>query len=95
MSKALYLFLSKFLPSCREVSRLVSESCERKLSWKERILIKSKRSICHYTDKYVDQVTLLHQTTQTKSEDLESNAPCPKLSEERKEKMKALLQDQD
>lgn len=91
MSKALYLFLSKFLPSCRDVSRLVSESCERKLTLKERMGIKFKRMLCFYTDRYVTHIEMMNKELKAQGDQCSEKAVSECMSEERKAKLKEMM----
>lgn len=60
MLRAIYQIFTKHCLSCRDAARLVSESCERRLTLPERMKLWVLRRLCPYTLRYARQVTELH-----------------------------------
>lgn len=85
--------LDKIVPSCREAARLCSESLERRLSVRERALLWLHGRVCYYCTRYSSQIRWVH--TSCRAEDrYEHREGQECLPEERKDKLKALLQQQ-
>lgn len=53
------------MPSCEAVSRLVSESHDRPMSWKERMKIRFHVAMCRYCTRFQSQLDVLHNAIQS------------------------------
>lgn len=81
--------------SCKESSKLVSESLDRPLTWKERINLKIHLMMCRLCTNYARQITFittsarkyLQYTNETQQQDL-------KLTEERRQRIKQAIEQQ-
>ena len=85
----LILFLARRLPDCKTITPTLSESIDRKLTLKERIITRLHLFTCEACVRYVQQVRLLHDFLHEHQADLERVGPTLDLSA--KERMKALL----
>lgn len=47
------------MPSCESVSRLVSESHDRTMSWRERTKVRFHLAMCHYCTRFQRQLDVL------------------------------------
>ena len=56
----MYEWFTRNCLSCRDAARLVSESCERKLTVAERVKLLMLQTMCPYTHRYVTQIRQLH-----------------------------------
>lgn len=81
MLHAFYNWFTRHCLSCRDAARLVSESCERKLSMAERLKLAMLRFMCPYTYRYAEQVRRLHEClpdlAQLDEEPLSEGPPLP------------------
>jgi hypothetical protein len=75
------------LPRCDKITRLVSQSMDRKLSWKEEFLLDFHCAICGQCDCFHKQLEILRDTAQTVS-----NENAPGLSAEARNRMKQRLE---
>ncbi len=80
--------------SCKEVSQLVSESLDRKLSWQQRLAVRVHLLMCRFCSRFRRQMLFLreavhHQPTAIEEADAVSG---PALSTEARERIKRLLQ---
>ncbi len=79
-------------PSCQELARLSSESLERKLSLRERLLIRLHNTVCTWCQRYENQLQSIHQAVEGKGDVICDEADHT-MSQECKERMKSLLKD--
>ncbi len=61
MAYRLYTWFTRHVLSCQEATRLISESCERPLTWWERLRVWVLKRLCPYTCRYAVQVRQLHR----------------------------------
>ncbi len=80
--------------SCKEVSRLLSESMERKLSFWERIGLWFHLSMCKLCKGFSKDLQQLREAARRHAQDVESDATDPDaaLSPESRERMKRALE---
>src|SRR5215211_6054414 len=90
-------FLLRRLPTCQRTVEKISQSMERKLSWRERINVKLHLWICAWCQWYVEHLHLIRDVAQTKatqSPDLNS-VSGPALSSEARERIKRRLSEEN
>ncbi|MEQ1765079.1 MAG: zf-HC2 domain-containing protein [Pyrinomonadaceae bacterium] len=83
----LILFLARRLPDCKTLTPTLSESIDRKLSLKERIVVRLHLFTCEACVRYLEQIRLLHDLIH----DHRSEQVMSSLNETAKERMKAAL----
>ena len=86
--------MSHWMLSCKEVSRKVSESMDRQLPARQRMLMNLHLMMCKYCRRFKDQLLIMHRALN--SEDLppgDADA-CPHLSGQACERMKQALKDE-
>jgi hypothetical protein len=83
------LFLARRLPDCKTITPTLSESIDRELTLKERIITRLHLFTCEACARYVHQIRVLHDIIHTHQLDLERANPS--LDPSAKERMKALL----
>ncbi len=84
--------------SCRQVSELVSQSLERKLSLRQRFSLRIHLSMCTLCAGFRRQLLLLREAAHHEAQRLEEDTPLPgspQLSREAGERMKRALESQD
>lgn len=77
--------------NCRQVTRLVSQSLNAKLSWHQRLAMRFHLLYCVWCRRYAEQVRFLRQATKTLAAKTETAAP-QSLSPAAKEQIRARLQ---
>lgn len=85
----LILFLARRLPDCKTITPTLSESIDRKLTFKERIITRLHLFTCEACVQYVQQIRILHDIIHTHQTELERANPS--LAPSAKERMKVLL----
>jgi hypothetical protein len=86
---ALRWFLLRRLPACKEMVALMSQSLERPLSLRERVLLKLHLWVCAWCVFYLEQLRLMRaslRATKTGGE-----YPVAPLSAEARERIKSAL----
>jgi predicted AAA+ superfamily ATPase len=80
--------------SCKEVSRLLSESMERKLSLRDRMGLWFHLAMCRLCRGYSKDLQLLREAARQHAEDVEADkaASDAALSAEARERMKRVLE---
>ena len=89
----LILWLARRLPDCKQMTRKLGESLDRKQSWRDRLVIKFHLFTCDACERYLEQVTLLSHAIHAHG-DRDPNVAefsTASLSSESKDRMKALL----
>ena|SRR5688572_11332171 len=83
----LILFLARRLPDCKTITPTLSESIDRKLTLKERAVVRLHLFTCEACVRYLEQIRLLHDLVH----DHRSEHAISSLNETAKERMKAAL----
>ncbi len=86
--------MKMWMPSCKDISRLVSESMERRLSWRKRAGIRFHLLMCRHCSRYQKQLILLQKLLRTQSESLTVSSQA-KLNDKAKEKLRQLVDLED
>lgn len=83
-----------FFRPCKEVTRLSSESLERRLSLSERLSMRVHFLYCKWCSWYLEQLRLVR--TQARDETPEKHLPAGSLGEEARQRiLKAVKQTED
>jgi len=89
---ALRWFLLRRLPTCKEMVRVMSESMERPLPLRERVLLKLHLWVCVWCVWYLEQLRLLREALRARAASPEAGGPPGvSLSAEARERMKVAL----
>ena len=59
--------------SCKQASQLISQSLDRKLSWRERLALCMHLLICKYCTRFSQQLQILRVALKRMSEAVENN----------------------
>ena len=76
--------------NCRQVTRLVSQAMDTKLSWRERLVVRIHLLYCVWCRRYAAHVQFLRRAA-AKLAGATSDAGAAKLSEEAKEQIRQKL----
>jgi hypothetical protein len=84
-------WLLRKLPTCKQTVQVISESMERTLSWRERVLVKLHLWVCMWCQWYLEHLQLLHTSLRTAAESDSTISTSPGLSAEARERIKRNL----
>ena len=90
LKKRWVLWVWNHTPNCAEMSRLLSQSCERRLPLRTRLGMRLHYLICVWCARYVRQIGFLRAAAREHAEDLMEPAP-QKLSQEARERIKRMM----
>ncbi len=93
LKHAIRFWLLRKLPPCKETVVVISESMERRLTLRERILLKLHLWVCTWCQWYMEHLYVMRETVRTadfESSVLESSNG-PQLSVEARERIKRKL----
>lgn len=74
------LWLARRLPTCKEITRSVSDSLDRKLSLRQRIEMRLHLLICTWCERYRQQLLFIRDAMHHASERVEEHEPFPTAS---------------
>ena len=80
-------FLLRRLPPCQQVVQKISQSMERKLTWRENINLKLHLWICAWCQWYMEHLHLIRDAARTKAAEF-ADVDGPSLSPEARERIK-------
>ncbi len=88
-------WLAGKLPSCEAITRMVSESHERRLSTGERVRKRLHFAICEWCARYEKQLSLMRAVARTAAREAElpDRADGPALSDGARERMRRAITD--
>jgi len=78
--------------SCKDVSELVSQSLDRKLSLRERITVRLHLMMCDMCTNYRRQILFMHQAVRQLKQ---RNAPTARLPEDAKDRIKKRIEESE
>ena len=87
-------WLLRKLPTCQATVEKISQSMERRLTWRERIELKLHLWICAWCQWYLEHLQLIRDTARakgTESPDRDLDSVSPKLSNEARERIRRKL----
>ena len=79
--------------NCKEVTRMVSESLDRKLSFHQRVGLRMHLLMCKFCSRYQRQLLFLRETVRLYTEHSEDIEPSIKLPPEVRERIKRTVHD--
>jgi hypothetical protein len=88
---ALRWFLLHRLPTCKEVVGWMSQSMERPLTMRERVLLKLHLWVCAWCVWYLEQLRLMRETLRARAATADGGYPGTSLSTEARERIKSAL----
>jgi hypothetical protein len=94
---ALRYFLLRRLPTCKRMVAVMSESMERRLSWRERAVLRVHLWICAWCAWYLEHLHVLRDAVRLRAEQIteDDNAAALKLSLAARDRIKQALRDTD
>ena len=94
---ALRFWLLHNLPTCKEIAPVISQSLERRLSLRERVLLKLHLWVCLWCVWYLEHLHLIRDTLRARAAQASADQPSisASLSAEARERMKRALKSQE
>jgi len=90
---AVRYWLLRRLPACKQTVQLISESMERSLTPRERVLLKLHLWVCMWCQWYLEHLHLMRdalRVQETEHDDLDVSTPT-RLSDEARERIRRSL----
>ena len=89
---AVRFWLLRRLPPCQQTVQVISQSLERSLSMRERVLLKLHLWVCMWCVWYLEHLQLIRDTAREHPQDLDEPDPStPGLSPEARDRIKQQL----
>lgn len=85
------LAILRALPSCKEIVQIVSASLDRRLTLKEKLVMKIHLVACRPCVRYFEQSKFLNQATHTLDEKVKEDLFAGKLSDDARTRIKEAL----
>lgn len=81
----------RYLPSCKDITVLISRSMEKDLSLREKIVMKTHLYSCIACQRYLAQLKFMSEVLEKQEEKIENGEYAPRLSSEASERLKNAL----
>jgi len=94
LSHSMMRLMARVMPSCKEISRAVSDSMDRQLPLHKRMMIQLHLSMCVFCRRYRQQLELLRRGVHDHAEPTESRCE-PGLSSTAKQRLKTTLESKE
>jgi hypothetical protein len=91
LRRARNLFILRTLPPCKEIVKIVSASLDRKLTLRERTVMRLHLVACKPCVRYMEQSQFLSSAASQLDENLKDELFTGKLSDEARERIKNVL----
>ncbi|HEV2798943.1 MAG TPA: zf-HC2 domain-containing protein [Pyrinomonadaceae bacterium] len=92
LRRAVWHWLLRRLPACREVVQLLSRSMESRLSLRERVLLRLHLRACASCERYLQHLRLMRDALRLRAtRDAETKSPST-LSNEARERIRRALE---
>jgi len=80
-----------YLPPCKEIVKIISASLDRKLTRRERVILKLHLAACEPCVRYLDQSYFLSNAVQQIDDEMKSDLYSGRLSDEARDRIKDIL----
>ena len=80
-----------YLPPCKDIVKIISASLDRKLTLRERTILKLHLAACEPCVRYLDQSKLLSGAAHTIDDELKNDLYAGRLSDDARERIKDVL----
>lgn len=93
LKHSIRFWLLRHLPTCKQTVAVISESMERALSVRERVLLKLHVWVCMWCQWYLEHLQIIRTSLREQAEQIpeSSLASTPGLSDEARERLKRKL----
>ena len=89
-------WLGRRLPTCRELTPVLSQSLERRLTLRERLTLRLHFLICVYCVRYLEQLRLMRAAVRAREAQSHADDPggaTPSLTPEARERIRRALRE--
>ncbi len=93
IGRSMMRLMARVMPSCKDITQLVSEAMDRRLPWRQRLAIRLHLRLCALCRRYARQLRLLHQGVHRYA-DPEKNVAEKSLSTAARDRLKHALAQQ-
>ena len=80
-----------YLPPCKDIVKIVSASLDRKLTIRERIILKLHLAACEPCVRYLDQSQLLSHAAHQIDDELKNDFYAGRLSNDARDRIKNII----
>jgi hypothetical protein len=80
-----------YLPPCKEIVKIISASLDRKLTLRERLILKLHLAACEPCVRYMDQSHFLSNAVHQIDDEVKSDLYSGRLSDEARDRIKDIL----
>ena len=91
LRRQINLLILRNLPPCKEIAQIISASLDRKLTLREKFVMKLHLVACKPCVRYFEQSEFLHKATQKLDDNLKEDVYAGRLSDEARQRIKDLL----
>ena len=91
LRRARNLFILRTLPPCKEIVKIVSASLDRKLTLRERTVMRLHLVACKPCGRYMEQSHFLSSAASQLDDDLKDDLFTGKLSDEARDRIKNVI----
>jgi hypothetical protein len=91
LRRAINITILRALPPCKEIVKIVSASLDRKLTLRERAIMRLHLAACKPCVRYMEQSQFLQTATSELDEKLRQEVFSGRLSDEARDRIKARL----
>lgn len=84
-----------FMPDCKEVTRMVSESLDRPLPFSRRVWMRMHLMMCRYCSRFKRQMQVLQDLARLPPATENGGHPPAGLSPEARERIKSVLSEEE
>jgi hypothetical protein len=95
LKHAIRFWLLRRLPTCQSTVETISQSMERQLSFRERVLVKVHLWICAWCQWYLEHLQLIRKTGRAKTNQTPDLLTDATLSDEARERIRRALTNQN
>lgn len=91
LRRARNLLILRTLPPCKEIAKIISASLDRRLTLRERVVMKLHLVACKPCFRYLEQSHFLSAAASQMSDQLKDELLTGHLSDEARERIKSIL----
>ena len=91
LKHAVRYWLLRRLPPCKQTVKVLSESLERKLTLRERVLVKLHLWVCMWCVWYLEHLQLVRSSLRAETSQEPTLSSTPGLSDDARERLKRSL----
>ena len=91
IKQAIRYWLLRHLPACRQTAAVISESMDRDLTTRERLLVKLHLGICAWCQWYLEHLLTIRKTLRAQPSEADEFKSLPGLSRGARERLESKI----